>query len=449
MHSHSLTAPHLVLALAALTSPLLACSDDAEESAGDDSTSVDTWLPTGGDTSPGATSTSGGTSTATATTGETSTATTTTGDTSADGEPLYLVATWVADDAGTNTYVAVVSDLTQDVDLSQALEVGGYGDAWVYDEWVFVADGESPFLTRYTVQDGALVQDVSLSFANYAVPSTAFFDNQILTRTKAYLANVTERRYVAWNPETMEITGTVPWPEIPLESSDLEPFHSYTDRGGEVVDGLFFHGIYQHNYDWNFFGSSSSIAVYDIATDQLVSLISVPCPMMDVMSVGNDGFLYVSGWSYMPLSAAFGLSPTNCAARIDIATRTVDPAWTFNFKDVTGGLEGMAVRVREGSEGTIAVFHGSGIPVEGATGIWDLDAGDNDWEIYGIDVSTRAITPSGTRMGSGSFYEAHLDDRYFVYLPGNDATQVYEYVDGAYVPRLSAPGWMSRLFRLP
>ena len=56
---------------------------------------------------------------------------------------------------------------------------------------------------------------------------------------------------------------------------------------------------------------------YDVATDALVDTIPVPCPMMDVASLGADGYLYVSGWSYMPLSAEAGLSPKNCAARID------------------------------------------------------------------------------------------------------------------------------------
>ena len=362
--------------------------------------------------------------------------------------PLYLVASWVADDSGAVTYVALVDNLDRDVDLAGAIEVVGYGDAWAYDEWVFVADGEAPTVTRYTVgPNNQLQPDRSISFLNYGLSAAPFFDNQILSRTKAYLANAAQREYVVWNPETMEITGTVPWPSLALETG-LEPFHSYMDRGGEVVGGKFFHGIYQHNEDWNFFGSSSVIGVYDIASDALVDTIAVPCPMMDVASVGSDGYLYVSGWSYIPLSAELGLSPTNCAARIDVTTHVVDPAWTFDFTDVTGGHQGMAVRVREGNQGTIAVFLGSGVQVTPETDIWDLDAGDNDWEIYSIDLTTKAVTPTGTRMGSGSFYETHLGDGYFVYLQGNTDTQVYEHVNGSYQPRLKVRGWMSRLFRL-
>lgn len=372
------------------------------------------------------------------------------GDDQDDGDdaPLYLAASWVADDSGANTYVTLVDDLDSDLDFTDAIEIPGYGDAWVFDEWIFVSDGESPTVRRYRIgEDDELELDAEVSFLNTGVTSAAFYDNQIVSRTKAYLANPGGREYVVWNPETMAITGTMAWPEIDLED-DLDLFHSYMDRGGEVIDGYFFHGIYQHNENWDFFGSSSVIAVYDVATDQLVDTIEVPCPMMDVASTGEDGSLYVSGWSYIPLSVEFGLSTTNCAARIDTASRALDSSWTFEFGERTGGHQGMAVRVREGSAGTIAVFLGSDVDIEEATSIWDLDIAEDDWEIYSIDLATREVAPTGTLMGSGSFYDTHIDDRYYVYLPGDTETRVYEEVGGAYEPRFSAQGWMSRLFRV-
>lgn len=43
--------------------------------------------------------------------------------------------------------------------------------------------------------------------------------------------------YVVWNPKTMEITGTVPMPELAARWN-LKLFGSYTDRSTIVRDGL-------------------------------------------------------------------------------------------------------------------------------------------------------------------------------------------------------------------
>ena len=51
-------------------------------------------------------------------------------------------------------------------------------------------------------------------------------------------------------------------------------------------------------------------------------------------------------------------------------------------------------------------------------------------------------------MSDGSFYESHVDGRYFVYLGSGEDTQVYERTDAGYQPKLKARGWMSRLFRV-
>lgn len=364
--------------------------------------------------------------------------------------PLYLASTWVSDIDSTNTYVSVFDSLDiEQLDLATAIEVPGWADAWVYEEWVFIAAGETPTVSRYSLDEqGALVLDTTVSFANYGVASSAFWNQEFLSRTKAFLANDAAREYVVWNPETMEITGTVPWPEVPLEEG-LAPFHSYTDRGGVVTNGHFFHGLYQHNDFWDYFGNSSVVAVYDIVTEELVDTIEVPCPMMDVASLGDDGFIYVSGWSYMPLSAEAGLSERNCAARIDAGTRTLDASWSLDFAEATGGDEGSGLRAVTGDEGILAVFHGTGVEVTEGMDIWALDAGADDWELYGIDLTTRQASPTGIKMSDGSYYESHVDDRYFVYLGSGVDTQVYERTaSGSYEERFVAPGWMSRLFRV-
>ncbi len=129
-----------------------------------------------------------------------------------EAPPLYLAASWVTDAELINTYVAVFDSLdVERLDFSDAREIPGFGDAWVYADWVFVSDGESPKVGRYSLgDDGTLVPEVELDFSNYGVAGAAFWDQQILSPTKAYLSNVAGLEYVVWNPTSMEITGTVP-----------------------------------------------------------------------------------------------------------------------------------------------------------------------------------------------------------------------------------------------
>jgi len=371
------------------------------------------------------------------------------GDDASATDRLYLASAWVADVDATNTYVAAFDSIEiEELDFASAIELPGYADSWVHGSHVFVAEGEAPVVRRYGVtEDHGLELDVSLSFANYGALSPAFYNNDILSDTVAYLSNPDQREYILWNPEAMEITGTVPWPELAFDEG-LEPFHSYTDRGGSVVEGLYFHGIYGHNELFDAFGDKSYIIVHDIETHDLVDTIEVPCPMMDVSSVGNDGYLYVSGWSYMPLSILTGRSPTNCAARINLATRELDEAWTMTYPSLTGGDEASGLRVVEGTNGIVAVFHGSDVPVTDGIDIWDLDVAPDDWELYNIDLETKEMSPTGVLFSDGSYYETHIGERYFVYLVKGSYTQVFERTDVGYEPHFQSVGWLSRFFQL-
>jgi len=364
--------------------------------------------------------------------------------------PLYLAASWVTNAETTNTYVSVFDSLEIDrLDFARAIEIPGFGDAWVFNGAIYVADGEAPRVGRYRLEeDGTLRREVEIDFSAYGVAGAAFWDQEFLSPTKAYLSNAANLEYVVWNPTTMEITGTVDWPEFDF-AEGLEPFNSYTDRGGVVIDGYFYHGFYGHDETFSSFGDSSRIAVYDVATDELVSTIDVPCPMMDVASLGDDGYIYVSGWSYMPLSVLAGYTAHNCAARIDVPERAVDPSWLIDYSQIGSGDQGSALRAVSGGDGIFAVFHGTGVAVTEGMDMWDLDAGDDDWELYSINLADRSIAPTGIEMSDGSYYESHVGDRYFVYLgDGASSTRVYERTPSGYEPKLEASGWMSRLFQL-
>lgn len=361
---------------------------------------------------------------------------------------LYIAATWVADTESTNTYVALIDSLdVEEIELTKAIELPGYGDAWVHEGMIFVADGETPTVRKMVVENGKLKQEAAISFANFGVYGASFYDNEILTSTVAYLSDSGGKQYIVWNPTTMKITGTVPWPTLAFDAG-LEPFHSYTDRGGVLVGNNYFHGIYGHNYDWDGFGGKSYVIVNDITDNSLVATIEVPCAMTDVASLGDDGYLYVSGWTYIPLSMIAGRSTTNCAARIDTRTRTIDTAWTTTFPAITGGDEGHALRVVEANRGVAAVFHGSGVPVTPDMDMWDLDVADDDWELYEMDLTTKQMTPTGVLFSDGSFYESHMDGKYYVYLGKGPYTQVYERGANGYTPKLRASGWLSRIFQL-
>jgi hypothetical protein len=80
-----------------------------------------------------------------------------------------VIATAVTDDSGSNTYVALLDSTDMGtLDLGTAAEFPGWSDLGVIGGWVFVSSGETPEVTRFSVDsEHQLVEEGPVNFGNY------------------------------------------------------------------------------------------------------------------------------------------------------------------------------------------------------------------------------------------------------------------------------------------
>jgi hypothetical protein len=371
------------------------------------------------------------------------------GDDGAGGDANYVVASVVFGPQGQTSYLNVLASLdAQTIDYTRAVELPGWADVWVHEGRVFVSSGDAPTITRYAVgSDGALTPDGTVSFTSYGLVDAAFWSNTFVAPDKGYMINGTSE-YVVWNPETMEITGTIPFPTIG-EREGLIARAGTTDRSNVIRDGKLYQPLYWGDEDYVLFAPDSKIAVFDIATDTVETVIDAPCSAPDVGTMDDAGNLYFSTWSggvYGPLQLE---QPPNCVTRIPAGSTTAEVA--FTFAGVAEGREGAAVRHIGEGRLVFPVFHHERVDFESGEDPWTL-IGEKNWRLWSYDrQSGAAAVIDSVDWNSGAPYIFPIEGRTHLLIPGTDyaSSTVYSLDDQAVAtPLFEVRGWAMRLFAL-
>jgi len=358
---------------------------------------------------------------------------------------LYVMATAVSDDNGANTYVATFDRFAAKLDLGSAREFPGWSDMMVIGGEVFVSSGEAPTITRLEVDaSGKLGGDETISFLDYATDAN-FYNHAIISDTKAYLSG--EGEYVIWNPSTLEISGTFPLPDLP----DREGIVPYTvlDRGAVVRDDRLFHAVAWSDTENLRFLPDSRIVVIDTDTDEVIDVITVPCPDLAVADRDEAGNLYFSNWVYSPGGTLLYDQPPACAVRIPAGSETFDD-WRLSYTEDTG-REGAVLNYMGGGQWVFSSFMGEADAWDPETD-WFSWLFGNHWQTTAIDPDSRKATPiPGLPYNGGGYYLTRFDDVTRFLLPSEDytATTVYALDQyGAAHKETEANGWATRLFKL-
>jgi hypothetical protein len=373
------------------------------------------------------------------------------GDDRAKTGAIYALASAVfGADGDTTTYVSILDTLDpQTIDYADAIELPGWADLWVHDGHVFVSGGESPTVTKYSVDDrGRLVEEATISFQSYGLASTAFWDNTFVTPDKAYMINGTTG-YVVWNPSTMEIGGTIALPALEAREG-LVPRAGTLDRANVIRDGKLFQPMYWSDADYARFAPESRIVVIDIATDTVETVLSAPCAGADVGTIDAAGNLYFSTWTggiYAPL--VIPDTPPNCVIKVPAGETTA--AVAFTFPDVTDGREGAAVKHLGDGKLLFSVFHDERVDLVNAEDPFKL-IGEKNWRLWSYDPTSGSAAPmESVDWNSGAVYTFDVDDSLHALIPGTDyaSTTLYDLGDGsAATPLFDTRGWAIRLFHI-
>lgn len=365
---------------------------------------------------------------------------------SSDG-PEYVLGTMIFNtDGTTSSYVSVLPSLEpQTLDMGQAREFLDLADVWVNDGFVYVAEASSVSITKFSVENGALVEQGKVSFTNYGATEMGFWRVSFVSATKAYFLVGTER-YVVWNPSTMEISGSFVVPPLG-DKEGLTPYASYSDRAAELRDGKLYQPFYWTDDSFFTQDAESKILVIDTATDQVVNTLSAPCPGLDYGTQDEAGNLYFSSWVFAAGGAAAISQPDTCVVKIPAGSDT--PEKLFTFKDVTSGHQGAAFRYLGNGKALLSVLY-----PENASDPEDAPAvtyADN-WRFWTYDLASGTASLLSTfDWNDGGQYSFAIDGKNYLLVSKTDysATAVYDLGDGSAPAKLfDTPGWSVRLMRV-
>lgn len=365
---------------------------------------------------------------------------------------VYVVGSTLNGPEGWNAYIAAFSTLTQqEINYDLALEVPGRADVWVWDDKVFIAEAESPRVTRYRVADDlTLVKDSEpLDFGNTGLTSAQFWNAIWIAPDKAYMNNQSGDEYVIWNPRTMTLEGAVP--RAKLEERDgLQVATSSTNRGSTIRDGKLYHSYYWTDENYETYAPQSAIVVYDIETDELVDIIEAPCPGLDVATQDDAGNIYYSAWTGLPGLSLILDQPTSCVVKLPKGSDKLDAEWTLAWPDVTQGRHGSALRYQSDGYGLLSVFHDELVEYDSQSDPFEL-IGNEVWKTWRFDFASKTAEPlEDIASNSGAIYVERIGELSYALVPTTDykSSIIYE-VDGARAkPLFETRGWSTRLFQL-
>lgn len=307
--------------------------------------------------------------------------------------PAFAIGTRVFDDATTTSYFSIVRSLeaSTTVDLDEAIEVSGPAKLFSIGSlgWFAIGGGESPTISRYTVDDGdRLVPQQTISLQAYGV--TSLWDTvYVVSPTKAYYPDRDGRQLIVWNPTAMTVSGSIPLPETSRDG--FISLYGYTPvmRGDQL---LFTVGW----FDW---GSNDSVrpetglVVIDTTTDRLARFdIDTRCGGVTQAIATGSGDVYLVSSALAGAAFRLGrLATEPCALRIRADETSFDPSYHRELDTLTAGALAGEPVAGGGDRIFLRVFDESVgmVPTDAAT--WEL-TGQIAWQWWTWDVGTNTAT---------------------------------------------------------
>ncbi|MEY4547683.1 MAG: hypothetical protein RL685_3878 [Pseudomonadota bacterium] len=263
----------------------------------------------------------------------------------ASTEPLYLVTTRIQPTGeAAHTFLLSVPAIgpSSSFNLEHAVEIradtaafGARGKPFAY-----AAAVTQPTVQRWRVSaDGTLSAGPLIDFASLGMRradsagSLAFH-----AADKAYFCNQFDpSEVVIWNPETLELRGTIPLGLSMLGT--MRPQVVLSQR----QDRLFAIVSWQQEFarDWTHFGDHVQVVAIDTASDTIVGRVDESrCNLLSSGNTAADGSAYFSPAAYYAPLRSFLGEPSGvetCALRIAPGAERFDPAYGVDLTELTGG----------------------------------------------------------------------------------------------------------------
>ena len=356
-------------------------------------------------------------------------------------EPLYAMMIQVYTPDDRVVYVHLTKDLdVSEIDLSKAREFASVANFSGIGGRILVSSGTEPEVAEFGISDDLEWTDGrTVSFASYPLDDNAnFYYQYILSDSTAYLPfDATSR--VVWDPASMRITGTLTDTNVPRELQGLK-VATGGNRNAVKFAGPVQQPFFYVDDNWTEYGAQSVVAIYDEATNEEDSTVTLPCPALSMASQDGE-YTYYGTWSFQD-AALFGEGPEPCIARLD-GDFELDEEWTTDLTVATDGRLHNNFRAIGGNRAIANVFHDEIFLDEHPDLSFDegydadvvdaLSASGPWWKLWLFDLEKMTGAPiEGVDVDTSSGAQfAVLDGHTFVFLPYDDwgRSKIYEIDD--------------------
>jgi hypothetical protein len=367
--------------------------------------------------------------------------------------PAFVAATRIWDDATTTSYFHVLPgiDAETEVDSAQALEVSGAAKLFAYGNlgWFAVGNGESPTITRYTLDAaGKLVPGVSISLLDYGV-SDLWDSLYFASAEKAYYPDTDNSQLIVWNPTSMEVMGS-----ISLAETARDGYLSYYGitpirRGRELLFSVGW-------FDWldrDAILPETGLVVLDTETDEVKRFD------VDERCAGiTQAIELASGDAYFVSSAMAGathrlerLASEPCALRITRGSDRFDSDYALSLTTLTGGAIAGEPAPANGDALFLRVLDDALVTITQESRSWDL-TGQAAWRWARWNVETNELAAvSDLAPSTADVFWFRLEDRVFASetKPDYSETTLIDLLAAAGERRaITLPGFLQNIARV-
>jgi hypothetical protein len=233
-----------------------------------------------------------------------------------------------------STYIELTEQMPSGaLDLSDALEISGSGDAFPFEGKLYTTNSESYEITRYRLDGNVLVEEASLSLQGRGI--TFMGDLFFVDAQRAYTVNGDQYTIIEWNPTDMTITAEHDMSALRREGWGSE----YRGGFARASDGkLFLYWAYTN--DRVEFINDFVLGVFDPSTRGLSIIEETACPA----TAGFGGFFDEQGDLYLIADSFGGFTffgsaepKSACVLRIKAGQDTLDPDYRFLPTEALGG----------------------------------------------------------------------------------------------------------------
>ena len=372
------------------------------------------------------------------------------GDAVGADRPVYAVSFRIVG-IPVSGFVALVDslDANAEVDLGRSIEIpnGGLAVGPERGGSIFLVDGATPRLEKVELlPDGSVESRGVISTQAFSISSSGVSAGNFvfLSETKAYVIDTLALLIIVWNPESLEILGTIDFSDARVAGSLGLVGNRSIRRDNELVFAL-------SRIAGSTFEPDSALVFVDVENDSINRIVELPdCAAVSDLMITDDGSIYAASDVASVFNRLSGRNDdtTECFVRIPTGTYDVENYTVFSQR-TDGRLAGTMLQLSD-TRAYVRVLDESLLP----SGVVDISQINGalawTWGILDFERNGPLDVLSDLELKAGSTNPFIIDGAFWA-TESNDGFESSNLVDlsgETPSPGLTSPGSIINAFRV-